>query len=90
MTCPHCGAPYAIITRTHYAESDGDQLKRDRRCVECGHTFQTVEVLPDAVNPPEPTEAEKSKQRVQMFKAVMFDLSKVNGNGKEKPCHQNT
>ena len=71
MTCPRCGAPYAYTTRTHYAESDGEKLKRTRRCAECGHTFETVEVLASAL-------------RVQAFKAAMHDV--VNGNGREEPC----
>lgn len=45
MDCPNCGTPYAYIIRTHYVTSDGERLKRTRRCTQCGHEFETVELL---------------------------------------------
>jgi transcriptional regulator NrdR family protein len=66
MTCPACHAHNTYISYTH--PGDGERVKRDRRCAECGHRFETVEVLASAL-------------RVLTFQASMLKV--INGNGKE-------
>ena len=40
MNCPACNATFSMITLTE----PGDTVKRRRRCPECGHIWQTVEI----------------------------------------------
>ena len=64
MTCPRCG-----FTNLRPARDYGDGRRR-YRCYQCGHEFETVEMLTE--------EYDRLKFRADCFRAI------INGNGRKQ------
>ena len=56
MKCPECGHNQTEVRETRSAQVDGFPVPcRTRRCLDCGHTFKTLEI------PKEWVKVEKNK-----------------------------
>lgn len=43
--CPECGSDRIKVVDTRYGNSTGDDLLRRRKCMDCGKTYKTVEIM---------------------------------------------
>ena len=62
MTCPRCHAD-TYVCRTH-------DTRRTRRCLECGHEFETVEVLASQHDHAQDVRAEARKHAARIWEVV--------------------
>lgn len=81
VICPKCQSK----SKVYNSRPKGDTIRRNRKCLTCGHKYNTLEILESKVNEPRPTAPKPSvvKYRKPKQKPRFADLDFDNMSDEE-------